>query len=327
MKFVIPDNYPVVYTEDHPALAPLRERGEVVIHSTRHGGGQELIDRMAGATAALNVRAYSKFDETIFAALPKLRLISIMGTGTDNVDLNAATRHGVVVSNAPTAPTVSVAEHTIGMMLALTKNMVPMHLALKAGEWKHLPGIELRDKTFGFIGLGLIAAEMAPVLRALGMRLVGWSLTHDPARAERLGVELLEMDEVLRQADVVSLLLRASPRTAGIIGRRELGRLKPGAYLINTGRGALVDEQALYEVLAAHQIAGAAIDVFQQEPLPADSPLLTLDNVLVTPHVAWVTDAGTARMARHPVDNILAFLDGHPQFVVNPESLSPNPAQ
>jgi D-3-phosphoglycerate dehydrogenase len=158
-------------------------------------------------------------------------------------------------------------------------------------------------------------------MKALGMRLIGWSLTHDPDRAARMGVELVELDDLLRHADVVSLHLRASPKTAKIIGQREFGLMKPGAYLVNTGRGALVDEGALYEALKANRIAGAAIDVYQTEPLPADSPLLTLDNVVVTPHVAWVTDGGIDRMARHPVENIVAFLEGRPQFVVNPDVL------
>ncbi len=322
MKCSIPDNFPVVYTDDHPALDPLRERGELVLFSTRHEGTPELIERLRGATTAINVRAYSKFTEEVFAALPELKFLTVMGTGTDNIDLAAATRHGVVVSNTPTAPTISVAEHTVALTLALTKNLVPMHIALKGGQWQHIPGIELRGKTFGMIGLGIIAAEVAPVMRALGMRLIGWSLTYDEERAQRLGVELVELDEVLRQSDVVSLHLRASPRTAGIIGRRELELMKPTAYLVNTARGAVVDEAALYEVLAERRIAGAATDVFQTEPLPADDPLLTLDNLLVTPHVAWVTDAGIERMARHPVDNILAFLDGRPQFVVNPDVLA-----
>lgn len=322
MKFAIPDNFPVVYTEDHPALRPLRERGEVALVSTRHGGGQELVDRLRGAVAAINVRAYSKFTDEVFAGLPELKFLTVMGTGTDNIDLAAATRHGVVVSNTPTAPTISVAEHTIALMLALTKNLIPMHNALTGGEWRHVPGIELRGKTFGLLGLGLIPAEIAPVVRALGMRLVGWSLTHDPERARRLGVELIEMDDVLRQSDVVALMLRASPTTHQIVGRRELELMKPTAYLVNTGRGALVDEAALYEALKARRIAGAAIDVFQTEPLPADAPLLTLDNVVVTPHVAWVTDQGTARMASHPIENIVAFLDGAPRFVVNPDALT-----
>lgn len=322
VKIAIPDNFPVVYAEDHPALAPLRERGELALYSTRHEGSGELVERMGGATAAINVRAYSKFTDEVFDALPELKFLTVMGTGTDNIDLASATRHGVVVSNTPTAPTVSVAEHIVLLTLALTKNLVPMHQSLKGGQWKHLPGIELRGKTFGFIGLGLIAAEVAPVMRALGMRLIGWSLTHDEERARRLGVELRPLDEVLRESDVVSLFLRASPKTAKLIGAHELGLMKPGAFLVNAARGALVDEGALYDALKAGRIAGAAIDVFQTEPLPPSSPLLTLDNVVLTPHVAWVTDAGIDRMARHPVENIIAFLDGTPRFVVNPEVLT-----
>ena len=318
MKVSIPDNFPVVYSEDHPALAPLKQKGEVALHSERHNGGSELIERLRGAEAAINVRAYSKFTDEIFAALPELKFLTVMGTGTDNIDLQAAAKRGVVVSNTPTAPTVSVAEFTVAMLLALTKHLVPMHNALKQGEWKHIQGTELRGKTFGFIGLGIIAQEVAPVVKALGMRVVGWSLTHDPARAAKMGVELVEMDEVLRQSDAVSLLLRASPKTHQIIGKRELELMKPSAFLVNTGRGALVDEAALYEVLKARRIAGAAIDVYQTEPLPGDSPLLRLDNVLVTPHVAWVTDGGVDRMARHPVENILAFMEGKPKFVVTP---------
>lgn len=321
MKFTIPDNFPVVYTEDHPALRPLRERGEVTLYSTRQESPAALIERLQGAVAAINVRAYSKFTDEVFAALADLKFLTVMGTGTDNIDLASATRHGVVVSNTPTAPTVSVAEHIVTLTLAITKNLVPMDQALKLGEWKHRPGIELRGKTFGFVGLGMIAAEVAPVMRVLGMRLIGWSLTHDPERARRLEVELVSLDDVLRQSDVVSLFLRASPKTAGIIGQHDLGLMKRSAYLVNGARGALVDEAALVEALRAKRIAGAAIDVYQTEPLPPTSPLLKLDNVVLTPHVAWVTDAGTDRMAHHPVDNILAYLDGKPQFVVNPDVL------
>jgi phosphoglycerate dehydrogenase-like enzyme len=321
VKFSIPDNFPVVYSEDQAVLGPLRERGEVALHSTRHASDAELVERLRGATAAINVRAYSKFTSDVFAALPELKFVTVMGTGTDNIDLAAATSRGVVVSNTPTAPTISVAEFAIALTLDIAKNITPMHVALKGGEWRHLPGTELRGKTFGFVGLGLIPREMAPVVTALGMHLIGWSLTRDEARAAGLGVELVEFDDVFRRADFVSLHLRASPRTQQIVGRRELGLMKPTAYLINTGRGALIDESALYDVLKEHRIAGAALDVYQQEPLPGSSPLLTLDNVLVTPHVAWVTDAGIHRMARHPVDNILAFLEGTPRFVVNPDVL------
>lgn len=318
MQFAIPDNFPVVYSPDHPALIPLRKRGELLLFSTRHQSQDELVARLAGATAAINVRAYSRFDAAVFAALPNLRFLTVMGTGTDNIDLWAAAQHGVTVSNTPTAPMISVAEHTIALTLAIARNLLPMDQALRAGRWQHMPGVELHGKTFGFIGLGLIAAHAAPILRAFGMRLLGWSLTDDPGRAARLGLKLAPLDEVLRLSDVVSLHLRASARTAGIIGARELALLKPTAYLINTARGALVDEAALIAALADHRLAGAALDVYQQEPLAADSPFLTLDNVILTPHVGWVTDAGIARMARDPVANILAFLDGRPQHVVTP---------
>ncbi len=321
MKVSIPDNFPTVYSEDHPELRPLRARGDVTLHSTRHESTPELIGRLQGATAAINVRAYSKFTDEVFAALPDLRFLTVMGTGTDNIDLDAASRRGIVVSNTPTAPTISVAEHTLALTLAISKNLVPMHNALVGGTWKHMPGIELRGKTFGFIGLGIIAAELAQTIRALGMHALGWSLTHDVARAERLGIELRELDDVLRQSDVVSLHLRASPKTIHIIAERQLNLMKPTAYLVNTGRGALVDEAALVRALSEKRIAGAALDVFETEPLPGDSPFMKLDNVILTPHVAWVTDGGISRMARHPVENIVAFLDGNPQFVVNPDAL------
>jgi len=321
MRIAIPDNYPVFYSEQDPLLQALREQGEVVVCSTHHRSVlEELIARMRGAEAVINVRAYTNFSEPVFAALPELRFVTVMGTGTDNVDLAAAYRHGVLVSNTPSAPTVSVAEYTIGLMLAIARNIVPMHRELQLGTWRHRRGIELRGKTFGFVGLGRIAEEMAPIVRSLGMRIVGWSLSRDETRARRLGVELLELDDLMRAADVVSLLLRDSPRTRGIIGARELALMRPTAYLVNTGRGSLVDEGALYSALREGRLAGAALDVFREEPLPPDSPLLGLENTICTPHAAWATDEGAARMAKDPVENVLAYLSGAPRNLVYPET-------
>ena len=161
MQFAIPDNFPIVYTPDHAALIPLCERGDLLLFSTRHQSQDELIARMAGATAAINVRAYSRFDAAVFAALPDLRFLTVMGTGTDNIDLWAAAQHSVTVSNTPTAPMISVAEHTVALTLAAVRNLLPMDQALRAGRWQHMPGVELHGKTFGFIGLGLIAAPVS----------------------------------------------------------------------------------------------------------------------------------------------------------------------
>jgi D-3-phosphoglycerate dehydrogenase len=322
MRIVIPDNYPPVYHEDSPDLALLRTYGTVDIYSTRPGSPAELITRAAGATAIINVRSYCVFDAATLEALPGLRMISILGTGTDNVDLAAATERGIVVTNTPAVSAVSVAEATIGLMLAISRRIPLLDRHLRAGLWQHEVGPELRGKTLGIIGLGAIGSEVAGLGRGLGMQVIGWSFHRDEERAARLGVSLVEFDELLRTADVISLHLRASPRAVGIIGRRELALMKPTAYLINTARGALVDEAALIEALRERRIAGAALDVFAVEPLPADSPLLSLDNVVITPHAAAVTHEAQARLARLPVENIIAFLEGRPQNVVNPEVLA-----
>ena len=318
MRIVIPDNYPPVYQNDQPVLAPLRVAGSVEIYSTRFATPAELIERCQGARCLINVRSYAVFDVAILDALPDLRMISILGTGTDNVDLDAATERGIVVSNTPGVSAVSVAEATIGLLFAVTRRIPLMDRRLRKGVWQHEIGPELRGRTLGVVGLGAIGSEVAALGRGLGLRVIAWSFRQDPERAARLGVQLVELDDLLRQSDVVSLHLRNSPQAAGLIGRRELALMKSTAYLINTARGAIVDQAALVDVLREKQIAGAGLDVFAPEPLEADSPFLALDNVVVTPHVAAVTHEAQARLAQMPVDNIVAFLDGHPEHVVNP---------
>jgi phosphoglycerate dehydrogenase-like enzyme len=322
MRVVIPDNYPPVYQNDQPVLAPLRPFGSVEIFSTRFATPAELIERCQGARCLINVRSYAVFDVPVLDALPDLEMISILGTGTDNVDLDAATERGIVVTNTPGVSAVSVAEATIGLLFAVTRRLPLMDRRLRAGVWQHEIGPELRGRTLGVVGLGAIGSEVATLGRGLGLRVIAWSFRRDPERAARLGIELVELDDLLRQADVVSLHLRNSPQAAGLISARELALMKPTAYLINTARGAIVDQSALVDALRERRIAGAALDVFVPEPLPADSPFLTLDNVVVTPHVAAVTHEAQARLAQMPVDNIVAFLQGHPEHVVNPAVLS-----
>jgi phosphoglycerate dehydrogenase-like enzyme len=303
----------------------LREHAAVAgveVYGTRAADDDELIARLKGAAALINVRSYSAFSAAVLARLPELELLSILGTGTDNVDLAAATRRGVVVTNTPGASTVSVAELAIGLMFAAARHLALADRKVRQGEWYHREGAELRGKTLGVVGLGAIGQEVARLGTALGLRVVGWSLTHDPARGASLGIELLEtLDDLLRRADVVSLHLRSSPQTAGIIGRRELGLMKPGAVLVNTARGALVDDSALIAALREGRLGAAGLDVYTQEPLGRDSPFLAVENVVLSPHVGWVTPEASARLMRMPVDNIIAWLEGRPQNVVNPEAL------
>ncbi len=320
MRIVVPDDFPSVY-QGQTELERLAPYGEVVLYGARAAGRQELIDRLRGAAAVINVRAYTRFDAELLAALPELRTIAILGTGTDNVDLDAATKHGVVVTNTPGASTVSVAELTFALMLAAARHVASADRAVRAGSWRHVEGVELRGKTLGIVGLGAIGQEVASMARAFGMKVVAWSLTPDPERARRVGATLVGLEELLSVSDVVSLHLRASAKTAGFIGAGELATMKPGAILVNTARGALVDEKSLVEALTSGQLGAAGLDAFVQEPLPADSPLVRLENVVLSPHTGWVTAEASSRLRRMPVDNLIAFFEGRPVNVVNPKVL------
>ncbi len=322
LKFCVPDDYPPVYQEFPEDLEPLRARGEVTIFTSRQESQEELIGRLQGVTALINVRAYSNFDAATLAALADLEMISVLGVGTDNIDLVAASERGVVVANAPGANAVSVAEHTMLLLLAAARQLGIVDRVMHEGGWEHRLGMELRGRTLGLLGLGAIGREVARMAQGFGMRVVAWSFRQDPERARELGVELLERDEVIRQADALSLHLRLTPESQNMIGARELAMMKPGAILVNTARAALVDEAALIDAVKRGHLSAIGLDVYAPEPLPADSPLRSLENAILTPHLAWVTDAASARLRRVPVENILAYLDGRPQNVVNPDALT-----
>jgi D-3-phosphoglycerate dehydrogenase len=320
VKVVIPDDFPICYGgPDHPSLLPLRQYGEVVCYSSRFADRAEFFARLAEADAVINVRAYSTFDDEALAQAPKLKLISVQGVGTDNVDLEAARRRGVTVTNTPGVNSVSVAELALGLIFALVRGIPASDRRLRAGVWQHPPAFELQGKTLGLLGLGAIGSHLAKLAQGIGMQVVAWSWRHDPERAARLGVALVERDELFRRADVVSVHLKNTPEARASIGRREFGLMKPTAVLINTARAALLDQEALVEALQRGRIAGAGLDVYLTEPLPPDqNPFKELDNVVIMPHAGGVTDESNERSRIRPVENVVAFLEGRPQHVVNP---------
>jgi phosphoglycerate dehydrogenase-like enzyme len=319
MDIVIPDDYPPMYvTVDHEDLRRLAPYGAVRLFPTRASDRAELFERIRTADVLINVRAYTVLDTEAFDQAPSLKMISILGTGTDNVDLPAARSRGIIVTNTPGVGAPSVAELTLGLMLAVTRAIPLSDRRLRQGTWQHVEGPELAGKTLGLLGLGAIGGYVARLGHGLGMRVIGWSFAHDLDRAARLGVELMERDEVLRRADVLSLHLRNTPAVRGLIGQRELAMMKPTAYLINTARGALVDEAALATALASGQIAGAGLDVYQQEPLALDqNPFKDLPNVVLTPHLGAVTREANTRSRAMPIDNIIAWAEGRSEHVVN----------
>ena len=319
MHIVIPDDYPPTYASlEQVDLRRLVPYGTVQLHTSRATDRAELFERIAPAEVIINVRAYTVLDDEAFAHAPRLKMVSILGTGTDNVDLEAATRRAITVTNTPGVGAPSVAEMTIGLMLGLVRSIPISDKRLREGTWQHVEGPELAGKTLGLLGLGAIGQYVANLGLGLGMRVIAWSYSPDPARAERLGVELVERDDVFRRADVVSVHLRNTPEVRGIVGARELALMKPSAYLINTARGALVDESALASALRAEKLAGAALDVYTEEPLPPErNPFRDLPNVVLTPHIGAVTREANTRSRAMPVDNIIAFIKGRPQHLVN----------
>jgi D-3-phosphoglycerate dehydrogenase len=320
VKIVVPDDFPISYgSVVHPDLARLQPYGDVVTHTTRFADRAEFFSRIAEADVIINVRAYSRFDDEALAQAPRLKMISIQGVGTDNVDLAAAKRRGIVVTNTPGVNSVSVAEMAIGLIFAVVRAIPLSDRRMRQGVWQHPPAFELQGKTLGLLGLGAIGSHTAKIASGLGMKTIAWSWTADPERAARLGVELVERDELFRRSDIVSVHLRNTPEARGSVGRRELGLMKPTAILINTARAAILDQDAVVEALTTGQIAGAGFDVYLTEPLPLEeNPFRELENVVLQPHVSGVTAESSERSNRAPVDTVIMFLEGRPANVVNP---------
>ena len=315
MLIVVPDDNPPVLAGT-PALDRLRTIGEVRLYDSDATDPKILAERLREADVALNIRGRTFFTAEVLGVCPRLKLISIWGTGTDNVDLPAAAARGVTVTNTPGANAVAVAEHTVALMLAVAKQLVPADQAMRQGGWPRNLVPQLRGKRLGLVGTGLIGREVAAMARGLGLEVVAWTFHPSARLADSLGLRYVELDELLRTADIVSLHLRATPETRHFLNRARLAMLKPGAILVNTARGALIDEAALVECLQEKRIACAGLDVFEAEPLPAGHPLLGLPNVLLTPHAAGMTPEVIQNGLAMAVENIESFQKGSPAHVV-----------
>ncbi|MGE5291943.1 MAG: phosphoglycerate dehydrogenase [Micromonosporaceae bacterium] len=249
----------------------------------------DLLPALADADALI-VRSATTVDAEALARAPKLRVVARAGVGLDNVDVDAATKAGVMVVNAPTSNIVSAAEHAVALLLATARNIPQAMASLKSGEWKRskFTGVELHDKVVGVLGLGRIGVLVAQRLSAFGMRVVAYDPYVPAGRAAQIGVRLLSLDELLSTADFISVHLPRSAETLGIIGDRELRIVKPGVRIVNAARGGIIDEDALVLALKEGRVAGAGVDVYRTEPC-TDSPLFAFDNVVATPHLGAST--------------------------------------
>jgi phosphoglycerate dehydrogenase-like enzyme len=277
--------------------------------------------RLAPFDAVVAMRERTPFPERLLARLPRLGLLVTTGTANASIDTAAATRLGIVVCGTGKLR-YPPAELTWGLILALARRIPQEHQAVRSGGWQTSVGVGLRGKALGVMGLGSLGAQVAAVGRAFGMPVIAWSQNLTAERAAECGAALVSKDELLARSDVLTIHLRLSPRTAGLVGARELALMKRTAYLVNTSRGPIVEERALADALARGVIAGAALDVFDEEPLPPDHPFRRLDNVVLTPHIGYVTQESYAVYYQDAAEDIRGFLAGSPVRVLNPEVLT-----
>ncbi len=293
----------------------------------RHLSEAEAVQALQPFDVLCTVRERMALPRTLIERLPNLKLITIIGMSLPNLDMAAATDHGVIVAHSnfgnPAFAGIANAtpELTWGLMIATVRNIGHEHMRMRQGGWQSTTGMILAGRTLGLLGLGRIGKRMAEYARVFGMEVIAWSQNLTAEAAAAVGVRRVEKDELFAQADVLSIHLVLSDRTRGLVTARELGLMKPEAWLINTSRGPIVEEAALVAALKERRIAGAGLDVFDQEPPPADHPFRTLPNVTLTPHLGYVTRETLRAFYSDTVDAVAAFLDGAPIRVANPDAL------
>jgi phosphoglycerate dehydrogenase-like enzyme len=319
MKVAVLDDYQGVALE----LADwnsLPENCQVMVFKEHWSSSDILKEQLSGFEIIVAMRERTPFSRELLASLPNLKLLVTTGMRNASIDLDAATELGIIVCGAGGGG-YSTVELTWGLILALLRHIPQEDRATRQGHWQTTLGIELRGKTLGIMGLGHLGTRIAAIGNAFEMTVIAWSQNLDSARAAQCGATLVTKDELFTRSDILSIHLKLSDRTRGLISSHELSLMKPTAYLINTSRGPIVDEAALIEALISHSIAGAGLDVFDQEPLPLDHPLRHLDNTVLTPHLGYVTIETYKPYFSESVADIIAYLKGQPVRVLNPAVL------
>ena len=309
---------------DSADWSALSGRAEVVFFDRAFDAPEHAARALAGFEILIAMRERTPFPRALVEALPNLRMIALTGSRTWTMDLDALSARGVVVCNTGGANSgAATAELALGLLLAAARFIPAADASMRAGRFQQgvPPGDALEGRTLGIIGLGKIGTRMARYGQALGMQVLAWSQNLTEETAHAAGARRVDKARLLAQADAVSLHLVLSERTRGVLGAADLARMKPGAILVNTSRGPLVDEAALLEALRSGRLI-AALDVYAREPLPGDHPLRGLPNTVLTPHQGYCSREVYAQFYRESIENVLAFLDGRPVRMLNPEALA-----
>src|ERR1700681_3235034 len=288
----------------------LRGRADITVFQDHLADPDALIERLLPFDVVCVMRERTPLPRSVTERLPNLKLIASTGPGNASIDIEAAGDHGVGVVHTGYRSDSTV-EFTWALILAFARNIVTESNSVRSGGWQQTVGADLRGKTLGVLGLGNVGSQVARIGSAFGMKLIAWSQNMTPETAKATGAILVSKDQLFERADILTIHLLLSGRTRGLLGAAELERMKPTARLINASRGAIVDEQALIRVLTNRHIAGAAIDVFDIEPLPPSHPFRTLDNVLATPHIGYVSHGLYKTFYEDTISNIRQWLDTH----------------
>jgi phosphoglycerate dehydrogenase-like enzyme len=308
MNIALLDDYQNVAMKmaDWNSLAP---RATVTAFSDHLDGIDALAERLHPFDAVMLMRERTRVPRALLERLPNLKLLITAAMWNASVDIDAATERGIQVCGTDDLPTPA-AEMALGLMLALARAIPQEERAIRAGRWQTTLGVGLNGKTLGVIGLGNLGRQMAGYGNVLGMKVLAWSQNLSNEAAAAAGAQRVNLDVLLAESDVVSIHSKLSERTRGLLGARELSLMRPTAYLVNTARGPIVDQTALLAALAEKRIGGAALDVFDVEPMPVDHPFLALENVVLAPHVGYVTEENYRLIYGDVLEDIVAFLDG-----------------
>ena len=307
------ENLASVFTGER--LARLESLGKFSIYYGGRPSTEEFIHRIGNANAVLSGWG---FNNEVLGALNSVKIVSFVGLGVSTfIDLEKAAQQGIAVTHTLSAAE-TIAEHTMALMLAAARNIVRLDRETRAGGWNTgLQGFDLRSKTLGLVGFGPIAQATLSLARAFGMRVIAWTRNPDTERAARFGIKFHSLDDLLTESDLISFHLPFTPDTEGMITSERLGKTKPGVVIVNTARAQIIDETALIELLESGHVAAAGIDVFNQEPLARGHPFTKLDNVVLTPHVAYNTPEASAAIIDMAIDNLEAFFNGKPVNVAS----------
>ena len=291
-------------------------RAEITVFTEYLGEGDAVVNAMSDFEIIVGMRERTRFPAEVIERLPKLKLLITTGMRNASFDMDAAAKQGVTVcgTGGVGSPTSELA---VGMMIALMRDIPNQSRSMQEGGWQTRAGFDLAGKTMGLLGLGKLGGAVARVANAFDMKVIAWSQNLTDERAAECDATRVDKETLFRESDAISIHLVLSDRSRGLVGATELALMKPTACLINTSRGPIVDEDALLKALQDRSIGGAAIDVYGAEPLPSDHPMRTLDNVLLTPHIGYVTAENLAKMYQDAAEDIAAFLDGNPVRVLN----------